>query len=243
MADAIPGTLTELAGIIIPNLRQHFPVNPATGERDRQALKFAEELLESVDAFREYRSTGNRAGMGDELSDVIITVHILGQLLNVPIPSGTVIRGGVGELMLDLLSAAGAVIKAYNRWAGHSRKTGGVTDIQVALGRTSAATYALAAGCRINMDAAWRGKARIILTRGWREQPDDEHLCHARGCKTPVPPLMFMCKPHWFMLPQRMRDAVWAEYVPGQEERKDPTPEYLAVTMECIDYVAAKEAA
>jgi len=68
-----------------------------------------------------------------------------------------------------------------------------------------------------------------------------EHLCHARGCKTPVPPKMFMCKMHWYMIPKYMRDMVWEEYVPGQEVRKDPTEEYLEVTRIAIEAVAEKE--
>jgi len=39
-----------------------------------------------------------------------------------------------------------------------------------------------------------------------------------------------------------MRDAVWAAYVPGQEKRKDPTPEYLEVTRRAIEYVEELEA-
>ena len=69
------------------------------------------------------------------------------------------------------------------------------------------------------------------------------HTCHARYCQTAVPPRMFMCRRHWFMLPKPMRDAVWDSYVPGQEARKDPSLAYLQITRECIDYVAAKEAA
>jgi hypothetical protein len=67
------------------------------------------------------------------------------------------------------------------------------------------------------------------------------HLCHARGCKTPVPPKMFMCKRHWFMLPKRTRDAVWATYRPGQEVTKDPSPEYMDVTAEAIAWLDAIE--
>jgi predicted SPOUT superfamily RNA methylase MTH1 len=52
---------------------------------------------------------------------------------------------------------------------------------------------------------------------------------------------MFMCKRHWFMLPKAMRDRVWEHYVPGQEVRKDPTEEYLFVTLECVNYVARME--
>jgi hypothetical protein len=54
---------------------------------------------------------------------------------------------------------------------------------------------------------------------------------------------MFMCKRHWFMLPKSTRDAIWDVYVPGQEVRKDPSDEYLAVVGDAIDWLAAKEAA
>lgn len=69
-----------------------------------------------------------------------------------------------------------------------------------------------------------------------------EHHCHAFQCRTVVSPAMFMCKRHWFMLPLRMRNAVWREYRPGQEERKVAVTEaYLRVTDEAENYVAAKE--
>lgn len=68
------------------------------------------------------------------------------------------------------------------------------------------------------------------------------HYCHAEGCARRVPPRMFMCRDHWYRLPKAMRDRVWELYVPGQERRMDPSPEYLAHAMACIDYVAAAEA-
>lgn len=67
------------------------------------------------------------------------------------------------------------------------------------------------------------------------------HYCHAKGCDRTVPPAMFMCRVHWYTLPKATRDAVWLVYVPGQEERMDPSPEYLAVTQGAIDWLAAKE--
>ena len=57
-----------------------------------------------------------------------------------------------------------------------------------------------------------------------------------------VPPRMFMCKQHWFMLPKATRDRIWDVYVPGQEVRKDPTREYLAVARDAIEWLAAREA-
>jgi hypothetical protein len=68
------------------------------------------------------------------------------------------------------------------------------------------------------------------------------HTCHATGCKIAVPPRMFMCRSHWFALPKHMRDAVWAVYVPGQEQRKDPSPEYLEVAHEWISYLERSHA-
>jgi hypothetical protein len=69
------------------------------------------------------------------------------------------------------------------------------------------------------------------------------HTCHAIGCTTPVPPKMFMCRVHWGMIPKAMQDELWAAYVPGQENRKDPTSEYLEVAFRLRKYVWAKEAA
>jgi len=68
-----------------------------------------------------------------------------------------------------------------------------------------------------------------------------EHLCHAKNCKVQVPPSMFMCRDHWYMLPKVMRDILWALYSPGQEITKTPSQDYLEHAQECIDYVAEKE--
>jgi hypothetical protein len=67
------------------------------------------------------------------------------------------------------------------------------------------------------------------------------HTCHADGCDLHVPPAMFMCRRHWFMLPKAMRDAVWAEYVPGQENRMDPTDSYLDVATSAVRWIALQE--
>ena len=55
------------------------------------------------------------------------------------------------------------------------------------------------------------------------------HTCHAPGCDRFIPPKMFMCKFHWYALPNKIRDAIWDEYRPGQEIRKNPSLRYLAV--------------
>ncbi len=52
---------------------------------------------------------------------------------------------------------------------------------------------------------------------------------------------MLMCFRHWSMVPSDVQARVWKAYVPGQEIRKDPTPEYLDVMQEAIRVVALKE--
>ena len=71
--------------------------------------------------------------------------------------------------------------------------------------------------------------------------PTEKHTCHARRCRTTVPPKLLMCGPHWRMVPTSLKRAVWAHYVPGQEIRKDPTPEFLWVMQAAIDAVDQAE--
>jgi hypothetical protein len=67
------------------------------------------------------------------------------------------------------------------------------------------------------------------------------HLCHAIGCGTAVPPRMFMCARHWRTLPKEHKDAIWREYVPGQERRKDPTDAYREASMAAVRWMARAE--
>ncbi len=69
------------------------------------------------------------------------------------------------------------------------------------------------------------------------------HTCHARACNVEVPPSMFMCRRHWYMIPFGLRKRIWAVYVPGQEDSKDPSIDYLKVAREAILFVAEKERA
>lgn len=45
---------------------------------------------------------------------------------------------------------------------------------------------------------------------------------------------MFMCKDHWSRLPRHHQQAIYANYVPGQEKRKDPSPQYMLAQKEAI---------
>jgi hypothetical protein len=71
-----------------------------------------------------------------------------------------------------------------------------------------------------------------------RQRQDRNHECHWPACEVQVPPAMWGCKRHWFMLPKRLRDKVWDAYVPGQERRMDPSDKYLAVAREVQDWIA-----
>lgn len=63
------------------------------------------------------------------------------------------------------------------------------------------------------------------------------HHCHWPNCNTPVSPKMWGCKKHWFTLPKRLRDRIWATYVPGQEISKTPSKEYIAVAKEVQEWI------
>lgn len=54
------------------------------------------------------------------------------------------------------------------------------------------------------------------------------HLCHWPGCRRPVPPSLWGCKPHWQRLPPTIRSRILTAYRPGQEIDKRPSDAYLA---------------
>lgn len=60
-----------------------------------------------------------------------------------------------------------------------------------------------------------------------RQGQNRRHHCHWPGCAEQVPPAMWGCKRHWFMLPVQLRNRIWATYRPGQEITMDPSREYL----------------
>lgn len=64
-----------------------------------------------------------------------------------------------------------------------------------------------------------------------------EHHCHWPGCDQQVPPAMWGCKRHWFMLPKSLRDRIWDTYEPGQEKTMNPSDEYLEVAREVQDWI------
>ncbi len=67
------------------------------------------------------------------------------------------------------------------------------------------------------------------------------HTCHATGCGTPVPPMMWGCKKHWYMVPKSIRDRVWANYRQGQCDDQNPSRDYLLAARVAVIEVATIE--
>lgn len=69
-----------------------------------------------------------------------------------------------------------------------------------------------------------------------------KHECHWPGCKAQVPPALWGCKIHWYMLPRELRSRIWATYVPGQEVTGTPSTSYVKVAREVQKWIADFEA-
>ncbi len=65
-----------------------------------------------------------------------------------------------------------------------------------------------------------------------RQGQTRDHHCHWPGCGASVPPAMWGCSKHWFMLPKVLRDRIWKSFRPGQETNWTPSREYLDVAHE-----------
>lgn len=63
------------------------------------------------------------------------------------------------------------------------------------------------------------------------------HACHWPDCRAQVPPAMWGCKRHWFMLLKSLRDKIWKTYQPGQEIAGNPSKEYLLAAEEVQSWI------
>ena len=64
-----------------------------------------------------------------------------------------------------------------------------------------------------------------------------DHGCHWPGCTEQVPPAKWGCTRHWYMLPQRLRAAIWDAFRPGQEVAMTPSREYVRVAREVQQWI------
>lgn len=67
------------------------------------------------------------------------------------------------------------------------------------------------------------------------------HTCHAYNCNRPVPPEMFMCRPHWFSLPKPLRNNIWTAYRNGQCDDYQISRAYANAAQAAIHFLAKKE--
>lgn len=67
------------------------------------------------------------------------------------------------------------------------------------------------------------------------------HTCHAIDCNTKVPPEMFMCRKHWFMLPKINRNLIWSTYRIGQCDDWNPSKAYCDIAKKCVEFIARRE--
>ena len=75
------------------------------------------------------------------------------------------------QQVLALAEEAGEFTAAYRRWDGLARRTGPWDDVRAELADMVITVYVTADVLGIDLDAAWRAKAEVVFTRGWREPP------------------------------------------------------------------------
>lgn len=65
--------------------------------------------------------------------------------------------------------------------------------------------------------------------------------CHATKCNVRVPPEMWGCRKHWFMVPKVIRDRIWVTYRHGQCDDMRPSKAYCMAARDAVIAVAEKE--
>lgn len=58
------------------------------------------------------------------------------------------------------------------------------------------------------------------------------HGCHWPGCEAQCAPAAWGCRRHWYMVPRRLRNKIWAAYRPAQEISKTPSRRYVEAANE-----------
>lgn len=79
-----------------------------------------------------------------------------------------------------------------------------------------------------------KDKADYVRSQGQSRQ----HHCHWPGCEAQVPPAKWGCRRHWYMLPQSIRNQIWAAYQIGQEVSMTPSREYVRAAREAQAWIA-----
>ena len=82
------------------------------------------------------------------------------------------------------------------------------------------------------------GKVAYVKRQGQTRK----HHCHWPRCAKQVPPAMWGCKEHWFMLPRSLRHRIWAAYQSGQEVTMPQSAGYIQIAQEVQEWIAASGA-
>lgn len=67
------------------------------------------------------------------------------------------------------------------------------------------------------------------------------HTCHATDCNTPVPPEMWGCRKHWYMVPRDIRLQIVQTYREGQCKDWKPSRAYLVAARAAVVVLADRE--
>lgn len=70
---------------------------------------------------------------------------------------------------------------------------------------------------------------------------EQNHTCHAIGCKTKTKPEIFMCLKHWRMVPNNLQLMIWRYYRPGQCDDRRAFLEYCYTAKQAICEVGTLE--
>ncbi len=67
------------------------------------------------------------------------------------------------------------------------------------------------------------------------------HTCHANDCAVETPPSMFMCRKHWYMVPQSLQNAVWKAYRDTKGASRGRNRAYCTAAADAVEHVAKQE--
>ena len=82
------------------------------------------------------------------------------------------------QQVLAVAEEAGEFTGAYRRWAGLARRPGTWDEMEAELADVVITAYITADVLGIDLDAAWRAKAHVVFTRGWRQPPPATPAAH-----------------------------------------------------------------
>ncbi len=172
-------TLAEFGAICVENLRKHL----LELNLEAQMIQLGSEVGEALDAYGRWagfkRRDGTLAELAAELADIMITAYItaevLGADLDAALKEAQITNGETpGQQAVLLLKEAGLAAQDYLMWDVLGRHgSRHLTNIADRLANVVTAAKRMGELLDLDLDVAWRDKAEIVLTRGWKEPADE----------------------------------------------------------------------